>query len=86
MGHLPARTTFGTCPRDRAELDAGTLLLASHLDKLPLDGEILFPSGQAVAWKEWFTTSAHTERVLVKSQASVKLGTRAELRAELEPA
>lgn len=73
-------------PRDRAELDAGTLLLASHLDKLPLDGEILFPSGQAVAWKEWFTTSAHTERVLVKSQASVKLGTRAELRAELEPA
>lgn len=73
-------------PRSLAELDAGTLLLARHLRQLPLDGEILFPSGQAVAWKEWFTARAHTERVLVKSQASVRLGTRAELRAELEPA
>lgn len=73
-------------PRDSAELDLGTLLLASFLDELPLDGEIIFPSGQAVAWKEWFTARGHTERVLVKSQSSVKLGTRAELRAELEPA
>jgi len=73
-------------PRSSAELDDGTLLLASYLDELPLDGEIIFPSGQAVAWKEWFTARAHTERVLVKSQSSVKLGTRAELRAELEPA
>jgi len=73
-------------PRSSAELDEGTLLLASYLDELPLDGEIIFPSGQAVAWKEWFTARAHTERVLVKSQSSVKLGTRAELRAELEPA
>lgn len=73
-------------PRDNAELDEGTLLLASHLDELPLDGEIVFPSGQAVAWKEWFTARAHSERVLVKSQSSVKLATRAELRAELEPA
>ncbi|HEY0588089.1 MAG TPA: malonate decarboxylase holo-[acyl-carrier-protein] synthase [Pseudoduganella sp.] len=73
-------------PRDSAELDGGTLLLASHLDNLPLDGEIVFPSGQAVSWKEWFTARAHSERVLVKSQSSVKLATRAELRAELEPA
>ena len=73
-------------PRDCAELDQGTLLLASFLDQLPLDGEIIFPSGQAVAWKEWFAVQAHTDRVLVKSQASVKLGKRAELRAELEPA
>ncbi|KQV61952.1 hypothetical protein ASE26_09580 [Duganella sp. Root198D2] len=73
-------------PRDSAELDEGTLLLASHHDELPLDGEIIFPSGQAVAWKEWFTTRARAERVLVKSQDGVKLGTRAELRAELEPA
>jgi phosphoribosyl-dephospho-CoA transferase len=73
-------------PRSSAELDEGTLLLASYLGELPLDGEIVFPSGQAVAWKEWFTARAHTERVLVKSQSSVKLGTRAELRAELEPA
>lgn len=71
-------------PRDNAELDEGTLLFASHLDKLPLDGEIVFPSGQAVAWKEWISVRAHTGRVLVKSPSSVKLGTRAELRAELE--
>lgn len=71
-------------PRSVVELDAGTLLLASFLGELPLDGEIVFPSGQAVAWKEWFTARAHTERVLIKSQASVKLAPRAELRAELE--
>jgi len=73
-------------PRDGAQLDEGTLLLASYLSQLPLDGEIVFPSGQAVAWKEWFTARAHTERVLVKTQASVRLCARAELRAELEPA
>jgi phosphoribosyl-dephospho-CoA transferase len=73
-------------PRSLDELDAGTVLLASQLEHLPLDGEILFPSGQAVAWKEWFTARADTGRVLVKAQASVKLATRAELRAELEPA
>lgn len=73
-------------PRDAKELDEGTVLLASYLGPLPLDGEIVFPSGQAVAWKEWFTARAHTERVLVKSQASVKLGTRGELLAELDPA
>lgn len=73
-------------PRSASELDAGTLLLAGFLSELPLDGEIVFPSGQAVAWKEWFTARVHTERVLVKSQASVKLAPRAELRAELEAA
>lgn len=73
-------------PRSVVELDAGTLLLASFLGELPLDGEIVFPSGQAVAWKEWFTARAHTERVLIKSQASVKLAPRAGLRAELEAA
>jgi phosphoribosyl-dephospho-CoA transferase len=73
-------------PRSGTELDAGILLLASYLGELPLDGEIAFPSGQAVAWKEWLSAGAHSERVLVKSQASVKLAQRAELRAELEAA
>jgi phosphoribosyl-dephospho-CoA transferase len=73
-------------PRSIGELEAGSLLLAGFLPELPLDGEIVFPSGQAVAWKEWFTARAHTERVLVKSQAGVKLAPRAELRAELEEA
>jgi len=73
-------------PRDARELDEGTLLLASFLDELPLDGEIIFPGGQAVAWKEWFAARADTGRVLAKSQASVMLCARADLRAELEPA
>jgi phosphoribosyl-dephospho-CoA transferase len=73
-------------PRSATELDAGTLLLAGHLDQLPLDGEIVFPSGQAVAWKEWFAAQAHAERVLVKAQAGVRLAARSELRAELEAA
>jgi phosphoribosyl-dephospho-CoA transferase len=34
--------------------------------KLPLDGELLFPMQQAVAWKEWFLTDS--ERVLVKQE------------------
>lgn len=73
-------------PRSIEQLDAGTLLLAGFLVELPLDGEIVFPSGQAVAWKEWFTARANTERVLIKSQATVKLAPRADLRAELEAA
>ncbi len=48
----------------RAQLDAaGTILKAA---KLPLDGELLFPMQQAVAWKEWFQSDA--ERVLVKQE------------------
>ncbi|MGW8393022.1 malonate decarboxylase holo-[acyl-carrier-protein] synthase [Pseudoduganella sp. HUAS MS19] len=73
-------------PRNSAALDEGALLLASFLEDLPLDGEIIFPGGQAVAWKEWLTAGSPTGRVLVKSQSGVRLATRAELRAELEPA
>lgn len=48
----------------RAQLEAaGEILKAA---KLPLDGELLFPMQQAVAWKEWFQSDA--ERVLVKQE------------------
>ena len=48
----------------RAQLEAaGEILKAA---KLPLDGELLFPMHQAVAWKEWFQSDA--ERVLVKQE------------------
>jgi phosphoribosyl-dephospho-CoA transferase len=40
-------------PRTRHELDAGLSLLSSHAAALPLDGEIVFPDGNGVAWKEW---------------------------------
>jgi phosphoribosyl-dephospho-CoA transferase len=42
---------------------AGIALRASSL---PLDGELLFPMQQAVAWKEWFLTDS--DRVLVKQE------------------
>jgi phosphoribosyl-dephospho-CoA transferase len=70
-------------PRSSAELEAGSALLAAFLATLPLDGEIVFPSGQAVAWKEWVGGAAREERVLVKSPAGVRLAARHELRAEL---
>ena len=72
-------------PRGIPELEAGARLLAAHLGQLPLDGEIVFPSGRAVAWKEWLASRDDGARVLVKSHAGVKLDTRAALRAELEP-
>lgn len=70
-------------PRSRAELDAGVALLTEHAGLLPLDGEILFPDGAAVAWKEWAAAPADRSRVLVKSLQSVRLADPATLTAAL---
>lgn len=67
-------------PTTRSMLDAGLSMMSAS--PLPLDGEIVFPSGDAVAWKEW----AGAERVLVKRIASVRLAPVAELLATLEDA
>lgn len=67
-------------PTSRSMLDSGLAKMSAC--PLPLDGEIVFPSGEAVAWKEW--TGA--ERVLVKSVASVRLAPVAELLATMEDA
>ena len=40
-------------PASRDQLALGIALLARHATALPLDGEVIFPSGAAVAWKEW---------------------------------
>ena len=40
-------------PATRGELDACLDCLRRHAEVLPLDGEIVFPDGAAVAWKEW---------------------------------
>ena len=40
-------------PATRSELEACLACLRRHAMTLPLDGEILFPCGAAVAWKEW---------------------------------
>ena len=73
-------------PRNAGQLDAGITLLAASAPHLPLDGEIIFPNGQAVSWKEWHAASDSTARVLVKAASAVQLRTPAALRAELEPA
>lgn len=62
-------------PRDAVELDAALALLQAHAAGLPLDGEIVFPGGRAVAWKEWAAARAGAagSRVLVKEMARVAL-------------
>jgi len=75
-------------PRDRAQLDAALSLLCAHAGALPLDSEIVFPGGRAVAWKEWAAArqSAPGTRVLVKEMERVSLVTTDVLLATLEEA
>jgi len=40
---------------------------------LPLDGELEFPDGAAVSWKEWMQAGERPHRVLVKRAADVVL-------------
>ncbi|GAC1319805.1 MAG: malonate decarboxylase holo-[acyl-carrier-protein] synthase [Collimonas sp.] len=70
------------------ELTRGLSLLAQHAARLPLDGEIVFAEGQAVAWKEcWQALRADSrQRVLVKTGAMVKLTPLAALMSTLEGA
>lgn len=73
-------------PADSAgSLQRGLALIERHAEHLPLDGEIVFPSGQAVAWKEWRNAlrGARGERVLVKGRRSVALEAPAVLLASL---
>jgi phosphoribosyl-dephospho-CoA transferase len=73
-------------PATVAQLGTGIALLAVYRNVLPLDGEIVFPSGQAVAWTEWLNAmqGAATPRVLVKGNKTVHLSTMAELLHSLE--
>jgi phosphoribosyl-dephospho-CoA transferase len=62
-------------PRAVAELDAALVLLRTHATHLPLDGEIVFPGGRAVAWKELLAAreGSPASRVLVKEMTRVSL-------------
>jgi phosphoribosyl-dephospho-CoA transferase len=71
-------------PADQRVLRMGLALLEQHAALLPLDGEIVFPSGAAVAWKEWIHAGHHRSRVLVKDRDAVRLASAAELLATLE--
>lgn len=73
-------------PLNRAQLTAGLDLLARHGAVLPLDGEVVFPDGRAVAWKELRAAfdSAPGTRVLAKDLERVALVVPKELLATLE--
>ncbi|MFJ7566263.1 malonate decarboxylase holo-[acyl-carrier-protein] synthase [Herminiimonas sp. NPDC097707] len=73
-------------PRTQAQLQEGMMLLDLYAKQLPLDGEIVFPSGRAVAWKEWAQAFAKPDRlrVLAKGMSSLNLVPTADLLAELE--
>jgi len=73
-------------PASRAALEDGLALLSRHAALLPLDGEIVFPGGAAVSWKEWQMAMAHPAKVLVKDLRSVRLADTASLLATLEAA
>ncbi len=73
-------------PLNRAQLAAGLDLLARHATGLPLDGEVVFPDGRAVAWKELHAALAGAPgtRVLAKGLERVALVAPQELLATLE--
>jgi phosphoribosyl-dephospho-CoA transferase len=73
-------------PASHGELAAGIALLARYGALLPLDGEIVFPSGDAVAWKEWLQAAPAQARVLVKDARAVRLAQATQLLATLEAA
>jgi phosphoribosyl-dephospho-CoA transferase len=69
-------------PRSRAHLNDGVARLSQGAGPAPLDGEIVFPGGAAVAWKEWHSGAA---RVLVKHGSGVNLMPPAALLEALAP-
>jgi phosphoribosyl-dephospho-CoA transferase len=72
-------------PQDRLQLEQGVSLLKQCATRLPLDGEISFPRGQAVSWKEWAQVCSNPDnRVLVKHDSGVALQRVDELLAALE--
>lgn len=71
-------------PADADALRAGLALLTRFAEVLPLDGEIVFPSGDAVSWKEWVHAGAANARVLVKDAGAVRLAQPADLLMTLE--
>ena len=72
-------------PQDTLQLEQGMSLLQQYAARLPLDGEIAFPNGCAVSWKEWAQAFGKSDdRVLVKHDSGVALQRVGELLSELE--
>lgn len=72
-------------PASQRQLDSVLALLAHHAEALPLDGEIVFPGGRAVAWKEWLHARTNGAKVLVKQLDRVSLQNTALLWEALPP-
>lgn len=63
-------------PASAFQADQAVALMSAYSARLPLDGEMLFPDGRAVAWKEWrqAVQCRETEnRVLFKTLTGVGL-------------
>lgn len=71
-------------PANRADLHSGVAAMMRAAERMPLDGEIVFPDGSAVAWKEWRDAAHGHGKVLVKSLGAVRLAPPADLIATLE--
>ena len=71
-------------PASRRALDEGLALLERHEKHVPLDGEIVFPGGAAVSWKEWQMAVRHPAKVMVKEFHTVRLTDTASLLATLD--
>jgi phosphoribosyl-dephospho-CoA transferase len=57
-------------PRSRDDLAAGLRLLSRYAAALPLDGEIIFPGGSGVAWKEWLRRDGESACTFASPSAS----------------
>jgi phosphoribosyl-dephospho-CoA transferase len=70
-------------PANRDELDTALALFEcfERKTRVRLDGEIVFPGGDAVAWREWATSD---ERVLAKSLTRATLVPRTALAEQLD--
>lgn len=73
-------------PTRRSQLRQALSLLEKHAVHLPIDGEFVFPTGDAVSWKEWgqATGAGNGPRVLAKGRQSVRLATTADLLSTLK--
>jgi phosphoribosyl-dephospho-CoA transferase len=71
-------------PSSRSQLENVMSLLTTHAEHLPLDGELVFPDGAAVSWKEWRMAITHPAKVMVKELHTVRLADTTSLLATLE--
>jgi len=87
LGYLRADSDLDLLaePTTRAELKSVLALLQRTQERVAmrLDGEIVFPGGDAVAWREWASVNSES-RMLVKNVSRVALVSRSDLESKLD--